>query len=53
MRSLQRFVDDNHAYAGNIRPGPATDGDTAAWNDSLVALSGPFEVCGDLGVPLW
>lgn len=34
-------------------PGPATDGDTAAWNDSLVALSGPLEVCGDLGVPLW
>jgi hypothetical protein len=52
-RSLQRYIDDVHAYVGNIRPGPASDGDTAAWNDSLVALSGPFEVCGDLGVPLW
>jgi hypothetical protein len=52
-RSLQRYIDDVHAYVGNIRPGPATDGDTAAWNDSLVALSGPFEVCGDLGLPLW
>ena len=53
MRSLQRFIDDVRAYASNIRPGPATDGDTAAWNDSLVALAGPLEVCGDLGVPLW
>src|SRR5262249_31329563 len=52
-RSLQRYIDDIHAYAGNIRPGPATDTDNAAWSDSLVALSGPYQVCGDLGVPLW
>jgi hypothetical protein len=53
MRSLLRFMDDRHTYASNIRPGPATDGDNAAWNDSLVAAGGLFEVCGDLGVPLW
>jgi hypothetical protein len=52
-RSLQRFIDDVRAYVSNIRPGPATDGDNAAWNDSLVGLAGPLEVCGDLGVPLW
>jgi hypothetical protein len=52
-RSLQRFIDDVRAYASNIRPGPATDGDTAAWNDSLVALAGPLDACADLGVPLW
>ena len=53
MRSLQRFVDDKHAYAVSIRPGPATDADNAAWNDSLVSLSGPFDVCDGVGVPLW
>lgn len=53
MRSLQRFIDDRRAYASNIRPGPVTDGDTAAWNDSKVAATGMIEVCGDLGVPLW
>jgi hypothetical protein len=53
MRSLQRFIDDRRAYASNIRPGPVTDGDTAAWNDSKVAAAGMIEVCGDLGVPLW
>jgi hypothetical protein len=53
MRSLQRYVDDKHSYVVSIRPGPATDADNAAWNDSLVALSGPFDVCDGLGVPLW
>jgi hypothetical protein len=53
MRSLQRYVDDKHAYAASIRPGPATEADNAAWNDSLVALSGPFDVCDGVGVPLW
>jgi hypothetical protein len=53
MRSLQRYVDDKHAYVVSIRPGPGTDADNAAWNDSLVALSGPFDVCDGLGVPLW
>jgi hypothetical protein len=53
MRSLLRFIDDRRTYAGNIRSGPATDGDTAAWNDSIVAVGGLAEVCGNLGVPLW
>ena len=52
-RMLQRFVDDRRAYAASLQPGPATDADGAAWNDSLVAASGPYQVCGDLGVPLW
>ena len=50
-RMLQRFVDDRRAYAASLRPGPATDADGAAWNDSLVAAGGPYELCGDLGVP--
>ena len=53
LRSLQRYVDDVRSYAANIRPGPAADEDNAAWNDSLVAGGGAYEVCGDLGVPLW
>lgn len=53
MRSLQRFIDDRRAYAENIRPGPATEDDNAAWGDSLVAGAGLIEVCSDLGVQLW
>ena len=53
MRSLQRFIDDRRAYASNIRPGPVTDGDNAAWGNSIVAGAGSLEVCSDLGVPLW
>jgi hypothetical protein len=53
LRSVQRYVDDVRSYAANIRPGPAADEDNAAWNDSLVAGGGAYEVCGDLGVPLW
>ena len=52
-RSLQRFIDDMHMFASSVQPGPSSAADTAAWNDSLVALSGPYQVCGDLGVPLW
>jgi hypothetical protein len=52
-RSLQRYVDDMRIYAANIRPGSATDTDTATWTDSLVALGGPFEVCDAAGVQLW
>jgi hypothetical protein len=52
-RTLQRFVDDRRIYAVSIRPGAESDSDTAAWNDATVALGGPYEVCGDLGIPLW
>jgi hypothetical protein len=52
-RSLQRYIDDRRAYANGLRPGPETEADAAAWNDSLVAAGGGYEVCGDLGVPLW
>jgi hypothetical protein len=52
-RSLQRFIDDMHMFASSVQPGPSSAADTAAWTDSLVALSGPYEVCGDLGVSLW
>jgi hypothetical protein len=52
-RTLQRYIDDMRLLASSLRPGPSTDADRAAWNDSLVALGGPYEVCGDLGVPLW
>jgi Na+-transporting methylmalonyl-CoA/oxaloacetate decarboxylase gamma subunit len=52
-RSLQRYIDDMHMFAGSVRPGPGTSADKAAWEDGLVALGGPYEVCGDAGVPLW
>jgi hypothetical protein len=49
-RTLQRFIDDTRIYAESIRPGPENDADAAAWNDKLVAIGGPFEVCRRLGV---
>jgi hypothetical protein len=52
-RTLQRYIDDMRLLASSLRPGPSTEADRTAWNDSLVALGGPYEVCGDLGVPLW
>jgi hypothetical protein len=52
-RTLQRYIDDMRLLASSLRPGSSTEADRTAWNDSLVALGGPYEVCGDLGVPLW
>jgi hypothetical protein len=52
-RSLQRYIDDRRSYSASLRPGPETEADAAAWNDSLVAAGGSYQVCGDLGVPLW
>jgi hypothetical protein len=52
-RSLQRYIDDMHMFVGSVRPGQGTAADKAAWEDSLVALSGPYEVCDGVGVPLW
>jgi hypothetical protein len=49
-RSLQRMIDDIRVYAINIRPGPETPPDAAAWNDATIGYSGPYEVCHQLGV---
>jgi hypothetical protein len=49
-RTLQRFIDDSRIYAASIRRGPENDADAAAWNDKLVAIGGPFEICHGLGV---
>jgi hypothetical protein len=49
-RTMQRFIDDTRIYAASIRPGPENDADAAAWNDKLVAIGGPFEICHQLGV---
>jgi hypothetical protein len=49
-RTLQRYIDDMTLYAKNIRPGPQTTYDTAAWADSLVAYGGPLTTCQDLGI---
>jgi len=49
-RSLQRMIDDIRVYATNIRPGPETPPDAAAWNDATIGYSGPHEVCHRLGV---
>jgi hypothetical protein len=52
-RTLQRYIDDRRIYAGNIRPGPEQDADAAAWNDATVAIGGPLEVCGNLGIKIY
>jgi hypothetical protein len=49
-RTLQRMVDDIRIYAVSIQPGPATDADTAAWNDATVAYGGPIDICHEVGV---
>lgn len=49
-RTLQRMIDDTVLYAESIRPGPATEYDKLAWNDSVVAYGGPFFRCHQLGV---
>lgn len=50
IRSLQRFVDDRRFFVANVRTGPSTNIDQAAWTDSLVAYGGPLSICQDLGV---
>jgi hypothetical protein len=49
-RTLQRYIDDMSLFVVNVRPGPATKYDEAAWSDSLVAYGGPLSVCQRLGV---
>jgi hypothetical protein len=49
-RMTQMFIDFTQSYAESIRPGPATDFDNTAWNDRVVALGGPYEVCKKHGV---
>jgi hypothetical protein len=49
-RMLQRMIDDIRVYAANVRPGPETAPDAAAWNDATIGYSGPYEVCHRLGV---
>jgi hypothetical protein len=53
VRTLQRYIDDMRLIAANLRPGPEARSISAGWDDSLIALAGPFEVCAKLGVPLW
>jgi hypothetical protein len=48
-RMTQMFIDFTQSYAESIRPGPATDFDNTAWNDRVVALGGPYEVCKKFG----
>jgi len=52
-RTLQRYIDDMRMLASNLRPGPISPSNEAGWRDSVFALAGPFEVCGELGIPLW
>jgi hypothetical protein len=52
-RTLQRYIDDMRLYVSGIRPGQASDLDTETWDDSIIALQGPFEICRSVGVQLW
>jgi uncharacterized membrane protein len=49
-RTLQRFIDDQELLVANVRPGPSTKYDEAAYDDSMVAYGGPLAVCQALGV---
>jgi hypothetical protein len=52
-RTLKRYIDDTRLYAANIRPGPETDYDRAAWADRVVAYGGAFAECPKVGVQWW
>jgi hypothetical protein len=49
-RTLQRFIDDLKLLVANVRPGPSTKYDDAAYDDSMVAYGGPLAICQALGV---
>lgn len=50
-RSLNRFVDDQRYLVGDLKGGgPWAPYDQTVWNDSLGAVTGPLNVCWDLGV---
>jgi hypothetical protein len=50
-RSLNRFVDDQRYLVGDLQGGgPWAPYDQTIWNDSLGAVTGPLNVCWDLGV---
>jgi hypothetical protein len=49
-RSLQRFVDDQRALAGDLEAGPWQAYDQTIWDDGLGAGTGPLSICWDLGV---
>ncbi len=50
LRSMQRFVDDQRYLVEDLESGPWEEYDHTIWNDSLSAVSGPANVCFDLGV---
>lgn len=50
QRTLQRFIDDRHLLARNMRTGKTMEYDDAIWSDSLAAYGGPLSICYDLGV---
>jgi hypothetical protein len=52
-RTLHRYIDDTRLYAANIRPGPETEYDRAAWADRVVAYGGAFAECPKVGVQWW
>jgi hypothetical protein len=49
-RTLQRYIDDTKLLVTNMRPGPSTSYDRAAYADSLVAYGGPLSICQGLGI---
>jgi len=49
-RSMQRFIDDLHLLAVDLRPGPLTSYAKVLFSDSVGAYSGPLHTCGDLGI---
>ena len=49
-RSLQRFIDDRNLLVSGLKPGPLPTYAYEMWSDSEGAYTGPFHICGQLGV---
>jgi hypothetical protein len=50
LRSLQRFIDDQHLIVVDLTPGPSTAYTKTLWSDSIGAYSGPLHICDGLGI---
>jgi hypothetical protein len=50
LRSLQRFIDDQHLFVVDLAPGPLPAYGTSLWVDTMAAYAGPLHVCYGLGI---
>ena len=50
LRSLQRFIDDQHLIVVDLAPGPLTAYAKNLFSDGVGAYSGPLHICDGLGI---